>query len=349
MESTAENSRSVDRRTPAEPVPSRSWVSRIALVGSLLMLAYFVYSLPEQYARMQLAEAENLANDKKYVEALASLDSASRYLPKVPGIYIVKAKIYLEMGNKKAAEENLNLALPLLGDSYRELMMFADTASNLQLPDSVVKVCDKIDAAAPKHELEIHRQLLNTSAYCRAVVNRDCDKALKGIDRALSLPNGMPSLTVSGMDRAMFEDSRALILYRLGKNEEALVDINNAVAYLEKAYEREYGKPLPTPGAAETPKAAGESGTADSAIAEKLASEITGSGSQESAGKKESRTDSVVQSGPYKGMSKAMLKNWAVMFNHRQMIREALGDKAGAELDRQRIVEMGHTPGDDLH
>lgn len=396
MESAAENSRSVDRRTPAERTQPRSWVSRIALVGSLFLLAYFVWSLPAQFGLLQLARAETLANEKKFDEALAMLDSARSYLPKVPpGLYITKAKIYAEMGNKKAAEENLTLATPLLTDSYRELLVFANLAAELKLPEAVVQVCDKIDTAASKHEMEIHRQLLNTSAYCRAVVNRDCDKGLKAADKALSFPNGMPSLTVSGQERAMFEDTRALLLHRLGRNEEALVDINSAIAYQEKAYEREFGKPMPAPGAAEPPKPDSAATPTDQSAPDKNASEKDAAevkSPEKDAQQKDaaetkapdektpnekatektppettaaektapdakaadasSKTDSasdLLKSGPYKGLSKEGLKNWAVMYNHRQMIREALGDKAGAELDRQRIVEMGQTPGEELH
>jgi hypothetical protein len=238
--------------------------------------------------------------------------------------------------------------------------------------------------------MEIHRQLLNTSAYCRAVVNRDCDKGLKAADKALSFPNGMPSLTVSGQERAMFEDTRALLLHRLGRNEEALVDINSAIAYQEKTYEREFGKPMPAPGAAEPPKPDSAAAPTDQTAPDKNASEKDAAEvkSQEKdsqqkdaaetkapdekttektppettaaektapdakAADASSKTDSasdLLKSGPYKGLSKEGLKNWAVMYNHRQMIREALGDKAGAELDRQRIVEMGQTPGEELH
>ncbi len=67
-------------------------------------------------------------------------------------------------------------------------------------------------------------QHLNTLAYFRSLAVKDLDKALVDVEIALAnLPPG------SDEARAMFLDTRAWVLFNLGRHEEALVDMNKCL------------------------------------------------------------------------------------------------------------------------
>lgn len=362
MESAAENSRPVDRRSPAEEPRPGSWISRLSMIGSLLLLGVVIWQMTWNYAYFYLSQADIQAEDGKYAEALKSLENATWWFPKKPGIPIRQAQIYFKMGNQTAATEYFQKAVPLLKESTAttptDWLHFSEIAQQLKMTDATVEACERIEEMAGKYPALQRRLMLNGAAYGRAVTNRNCESGLKSIETALSLPEGMPSLTVSGIERAMFEDTRALLLHRLGRNEEALVDINRAVGYVDGEFKSAMEK-----------RSVSKSKTGNEKEADSSTAKATEAGNLTDPGKSETPGDATKPEtataenakpttgekadpkpvGPYAGISKDALKNWAIMLNHRQMIREALGDKDGAQADRARIAEMGYTPGEDLH
>ncbi|GAB5406510.1 MAG: hypothetical protein Aurels2KO_47410 [Aureliella sp.] len=71
-------------------------------------------------------------------------------------------------------------------------------------------------------------QHLNTLAYFRSLAVKDLDKALVDVEIALAnLPSG------SDEARGMFLDTRAWVLFNLGRHEEALVDMNKCLNLYE--------------------------------------------------------------------------------------------------------------------
>lgn len=89
---------------------------------------------------------------------------------------------------------------------------------------------EEFDAALDAFKIQFgedfprERDTLNTLAYARAVAHRELDEALVDINEALTYAPQDPSL----------RDTRAWVLYQLGKYEEALVDADFAVKEMEK-------------------------------------------------------------------------------------------------------------------
>lgn len=78
----------------------------------------------------------------------------------------------------------------------------------------------------------------NARAYIRAVAGVELDEALEDIERALEMLDGSPSQRDDGVERAMFLDTRGYVLHRLGRHEEALSDLDEAIELTVQASER---------------------------------------------------------------------------------------------------------------
>src|SRR5262249_20618599 len=83
---------------------------------------------------------------------------------------------------------------------------------------------EAIDDATQAVQLAHSAETLNTRAYARAVLNTELKEGLDDIDRALSeIPNN-----------AAFLDTRGYVLHKLGRDEQALVDMDQAIAQSER-------------------------------------------------------------------------------------------------------------------
>src|SRR5690606_37387474 len=83
---------------------------------------------------------------------------------------------------------------------------------------------EALDDANRAVELYPSPATLNHRAYSRAVLNQQLEEGLVDIDQAIA--------QTSGKDAA-FIDTRGYLLYRLGRNEEALKEMNEAIRLMQ--------------------------------------------------------------------------------------------------------------------
>ncbi len=164
---------------------------------------------------------------------------------------------------------------------------------------------------------------LNQLAYLRSLAIVELEDALKDINEALqALPPGIGQ----NLQQAMLRDTRGWILYRLGKYDDALVDLEFAV--------RETERPTITTGLMNWLQ--------DAAV--EAAQQADSEGPLATIPRRES-------SGEYASESEVEPSVWAlgVMKYHRAKVLEKLGRSDEAQLDWDWLAERRLPPDDRLH
>ncbi len=152
---------------------------------------------------------------------------------------------------------------------------------------------------------------LNQTAYVRSLAKVELDKALQDIETAVKVDNS-PSVV----------DTQAWVLHELGRNEEALVLMNDAIARAEKA--------LPSK-KSDQPTSAKQSDSKKSDAAGESVSKTEDAASIDN-GQDEARMKNIVEiRKAYVKDENNPLKTLAVMRFHRATIREALDQDASED------------------
>ncbi|QDV25086.1 tetratricopeptide repeat protein [Aureliella helgolandensis] len=185
------------------------------------------------------------------------------------------------------------------------------------------EAAEVLELAVIPENLAKSATLLNQLAYFRALSGLDLDQALEDIDAALALD------TPSGSESANWEllDTRAWVLFRMGRSVEALTAIDEAIALAEK----ETGKNWLSQGLDFL------SGLADAKIAPQETEDPESP--QEVAAEQEPEPISANEAGN-------VLWGVGVVHYHRAKILEALGRTEEAEVELQWLRDR-RLPTDD--
>lgn len=181
-------------------------------------------------------------------------DVGSRLGDVVGRYYAQQAADAFDRGDLDAALAHVDRALSWQPDSVVFLWMRGMIHTRLRDYEKALSDCEAAVALKPNDEKvqrlrlnclhHLHRQrdvavvagdvlqrsignraeLLNTRAYARALGDFELEEALADIEEALA---GSP-------ENASFLDTRAYVLFKLGRHDEALVDLNRAVELVEQ-------------------------------------------------------------------------------------------------------------------
>lgn len=180
---------------------------------------------PLEMARWHVARAiqQREAGDKE--GAWASLDRAMAWDAENPANFLRRARWHKADGKYEAALDEILKADLLVPDNFAILSQRADALQLLGRHAEAVEIWKAIDRLSIAGGNPPRVQAQNGLAYARAVGNLELDEALAGINQALES---------DPTDAAML-DTRGFILYRQGKYQEALADMEPAVKQVELA------------------------------------------------------------------------------------------------------------------
>jgi tetratricopeptide (TPR) repeat protein len=220
----------------------KRWRRTILVAAAALVLGpVLVRGGPVELGKWKLAEALDLELDGRYGEAIEKVDQAIAYRGAPLDWRLRRAQLNLKAQNFEAALDDLNAVLD--GASAKlspdpastQSILFALNAYGLrsQTLYSLGRHEEAIADAKTLHERfgslssELEATTLNGLAYQRALANRELEAALADVNRALEL---------SPMSYS-FLDTRAFVLYRLGKYDLAAQDMKPALAGAHKNHD----------------------------------------------------------------------------------------------------------------
>jgi tetratricopeptide (TPR) repeat protein len=228
---------------PAEPVaktPRRMRLGRWMFLAALVVAAVAAWrEAPREVARWHLASAmehrleadyrrwrgEAAAADEAQKKAEAALARAVAWNPADGAIYLARAEWREEDGRYEEALQDCELP----GVAYDPLQLAHRKASlliHLGRHRQAVAEAEKFFHISLSSVRQSRPFALNHIAYFRALANIDLPKALQEIDESFG------DTPPQQRDEARL-DTRGYILYRLGRYEEAIVDLDLAVERAE--------------------------------------------------------------------------------------------------------------------
>ncbi|OEU70088.1 MAG: hypothetical protein BA863_00390 [Desulfovibrio sp. S3730MH75] len=184
-----------------------------------LNFLYKVQPDSDHYDRSLQFKSHLLIVLKKYDEALVVAKEGQKVFPDEPNFYMTEALIYNDMGDLKKAEETLLRGDQNIPDSLDILFQLGIMAEGKGDLDQTLAYMERIISMQPDHA-----DALNFVGYILADRNEQLDRALVLISRANKLEP----------DNGYITDSLAWVLYRLGRYEEAWVQIKRAVSLRDK-------------------------------------------------------------------------------------------------------------------
>jgi tetratricopeptide (TPR) repeat protein/predicted aspartyl protease len=222
---------------------------------------------------METADADALARRaaasatrRDYLGAIADYDRAIALDPKVPGLYLERAKARLRTGDKPRASEDLARALQLKPDFDEALLLRGllhlqaepPEQANADFDAALAVTSDKTSlqlqiaqsySAAGRFELAVRHydawlaanpksfrvpEALNGRCWARALWGRELDKALADCDLALR----------RGSKIAGVLDSRGMVHLRRGEFDAAITDYDKAIELQPRSVWSLYGRGL---------------------------------------------------------------------------------------------------------
>ncbi len=187
--------------------------------------------------------------------ALRLIDEALALQPNNSEFLLQRSSYRKDADDLPGALDDLNVVLeeknqmeePLVWSSRAHIwqrMALAAEQPDPNLHDKAIE--DSKHALAVCHgSTWLRAGMLNQLAYSRALADRDFDQGLREIDQAIDLiePNRNPALRAEAADEfdredaqsmAEFRDTRGLLLCKLGRNDEALRELNVAIKEYEQ-------------------------------------------------------------------------------------------------------------------
>lgn len=208
------------------------------IVGMTLLLALGPIAwnqVPAEIMRWRVAAAVNaiLLDDQDLDEVQLKFENPE-IQGALAGYYLIKRLDEQEESENAATGPDFPDLVRQLWISYPSVSQFSlDLSGRLVELGRFSDAVKVLSLLASKEDYE-DAEFLNSLAYFRALAATDLDKALTDIDRALVLKAGSKAST------AAYLDTRAWILYQIGKPKEALVDINKALELLEELERRNW-------------------------------------------------------------------------------------------------------------
>jgi tetratricopeptide (TPR) repeat protein len=294
-----------------QPAPVR----RGRLLGWVLlaMLAsWLVMQAPLEVGRWGLARAMQLRDAGEKEAAYAQLDEAMKRFRRDPELILLRAEWQLDDGNKEQAIGQADRLLEDNAEDPKRLMFHSHFLQKCGEQKRAVEDLKKIEKISKRSGTPDRATALNALAYAQALADIELDDALASVNQALDLePNNASIL-----------DTRGFVLYRLDKHDEAIEDMDRAVAGMKGAIE----------------------------IARQELDESRGSGLA-TRGLAELRPKTMQELEPRtrRGQLENVLRSGAVIHYHRALVLKALDREEDAEKDWETARELaGREPDETL-
>lgn len=209
------------RRGARNPLLRGIWLLFCA-VG--VAMAVFLYSLPSERAKWQIAAAQAKWLEGDLVGAILILDTAAVEFPETTAVYQQRIRFCIESKEFETALADTQRLAALSPNSPTALELQSQVLHHLDRHDEAIAVCREILRLSQEKWIGSAPTALNSLAYAQAIGDTELEEALKHIDEALRL---------AGSNAAML-DTRAFVNYRLGNSSAAKEDMEHAVARWEK-------------------------------------------------------------------------------------------------------------------
>lgn len=134
-----------------------------------------------------------------------------------PMLILLAASLHRELGNDQRSLELLSLASEQFPDNEQVLFEYGLQLERHDRLEEAISVMERIIVVNPEHA-----EALNFVGYCLADANRDLDRALEYINRAMELKPG----------NGYIQDSLGWVYFRLGNYERAERELLGALHFL---------------------------------------------------------------------------------------------------------------------
>ncbi len=213
----------------------RSWNARGVLLIAVIVgvVGFVMFLVPEgrsMMAQRQLKLAqEKIANDD-LPGALPHLERALEWAPNQPKVRLLVAHLRLQAGDAEGALKEYDAYIELNPNYPGAYTGRAEVFRRLGRYDEAIADTNTAVKLSPDND----HAVLNNRAYTRAIANKELDPALNDIQRALQLaPQPKSDLDET---RAMYLDTRGFIYHRLGREDEALADLDEAITFYRQMF-----------------------------------------------------------------------------------------------------------------
>lgn len=323
----------------------RSWISVLVLVAAAVALGIVIEPSVwrAELARWKLAAAANALEQDRLDEVPRWINDARELNPNLESEQDYWYVLILEAYQRRDYDRMVELIAAATAVDQRFRWLGEYMALRLARAEQFLYAARALEATITDRD-QVSPETLNAMAYWRALAGADLDQALQDIERALKVLPDDPAL----------RDTRAWVLFQMGRPLEALADAQFAVETMEarlrpvtdlwqRVSELLRGQGTSAPQADETaaPAPAGESppGTASAATA--ATEEATAPPLQE-----EEETNYVPL---LEGQVDPQLWSLAVLKYHRARILEALGRIEEAQQDYAWLRQHRLPTDDRLH
>jgi tetratricopeptide (TPR) repeat protein len=227
-----DNSSHAGNREESDLPYQGNWLPAILLV-LVLGIGWLVLLLPSEVARWHVAVADVALYQGDLEQFESSREAAIEWNPEIvsyiPYNMLLQKKYEIEGKPTKILElfrdllrspETINFALQV---AYKQ-----DRRGDFKTAFLLIREIESLLESAGDR---LPADLLNQFAYARASADDDLEKALEQINEALRRiePNSETPSPQQKSKLVAYRDTRAWILYRLGRYDDALVDANFAV------------------------------------------------------------------------------------------------------------------------
>ncbi len=216
-----------DGPSPASRMSARRRRALRALVGlsAFAALGILLWQTPlhKHASRMVSGWLMDRAMDKYMADdaegALRDLDRAAFWFPDSPDVYERRAEVRLAANDVLGSLADCNKQISLDPQDAGAYLRRAHVKQRLERHQEAIEDATMgVDLAGP-----FDATALNSRAYIRALANRELEEGLVDIEKALQLQE----------NNAAFLDTRAYLLYQLGRYQPALDDMNRAISEAE--------------------------------------------------------------------------------------------------------------------
>lgn len=193
-----------------------------------VLVPYGLMQVPREIGRWHLANAIELRNAKETEAAYHKLEAAAYWFPNNAELLLQRAEWKLDDGKKDDALADCDAMLAAGGESSLWLIIHASFLQHAGNFEGAVGDWKKIEQFSERSGIPDRATALNGLAYSQALAKVELDEALKNVNEALDLEQGNPNIL----------DTRGYILFLRHDYDEALTDLDLAVAGLDKVVER---------------------------------------------------------------------------------------------------------------
>lgn len=313
MSAAPEQTASEPSAVPSDPEaasPRPRWPGRLLLLATAVVVFGPVVCFetgPAEVAKWHLGAAREHDLSGRDAQALASYDKALQWHADLWLIYEERAAFHAARDQHEQALANWDQSIESFPfedrtQAGRRLWVFRRGEHLIRLGrySEALRDAKRLLTLAPPNDIPARAPALNWISYLRAVANRDVETALVEIDEAFRLlrENGYNA------DQPSYLDTRGFILYRLGRYDEALEEMDRAIRLM------------------------------------------TSSGAANRVS--EERRRRILDTREAERQSDFEARVLAVMYYHRALILEQLGESARANRDYETVRNMGFEPSPEL-